>query len=216
MCCHPFELLVADYPSLPKGKNGFYTILLILDTYSQYVWGFKLKNSSTAKTTLDGLTTITHTFQAPETLMTDGGSHFNNGDVCTWCEANGTKHQVTAVYAPWINGLMEDTNSHLLGRLHCLCSPRLGEDNYKHTSPDHITQAWPDLFDTAIHQLNECIIPAFHLSPKELLLGLVVNTAATPIPDSTTELMPDMVNIQAAYINQQRLDGTSRIAAHAA
>ena len=94
---------------------------------------------------------------------------------------------------------MEGTNSHLLGQLHHLCSPRLGEDNYKHTSPDHITQAWPNLFDTAICQLNEHIIPAFHLSPKELLLGLVINTAAMPIPDSTMELTPDMVSIQAAY-----------------
>ena len=49
-----------------------------------------------------------------------------------------------------------------------------------------------------------------------ILLGLIINTAATPILDSTMELMPDMVSIQAAYINQQRLDGTSRIAAHAA
>ena len=98
---HPFKLLAADYLSLLKGKNGFHTILLILDTYSQYIWGFKLKTSGTAKTTLDRLSTITHMFRAPETLMTDGGSHFNNGDVCTWCEANGTKHQVTAMYAPY-------------------------------------------------------------------------------------------------------------------
>ena len=189
--------------------------MLILDTYLQYVWGFKLKTSSTAKTTLDGLSTITHMFWAPETLMINGGSYFNNGDVRAWCEANGTKHQVTAMYAPWINRLVEGTNSHLLGQLHRLCSPGLGEDNYEHTSPDHITRAWPDLFDTAIHQLNEHIIPTFHLSPKELLLGLVVNTAAMLIPDSTMELMPNMVGIQAAYVNQQQLDGTSRIVAHA-
>ena len=44
---HPFKLLVADYLSLPKGKNGFHTVLLILDIYLQYVWGFKLKTSVT-------------------------------------------------------------------------------------------------------------------------------------------------------------------------
>ena len=138
---HPFKLLVADYLSLPKGKNGFHTVLLILDIYLQYVWGFKLKTSGTAKTTLDRLSAITRIFGAPETLMTNGGSHFNNGDVCAWCEVNGTKHQVTAAYAPWINGLVEGTNSHLLGLLCSLCSPGLGEDDYKHTSPDHITWA---------------------------------------------------------------------------
>ena len=216
MCRHPFELLVADYLSLPKGKNGFHTVLLILDTYSQYVWGFKLKTSSTAKTTLDRLSTITHMFWAPEMLMTDSGLHFNNGDVHAWCEVNGTKDQVTAAYAPWINGLVEGMNSHLLGQLCHLCSPRLGEDDYEHTSPDHITQAWPNLFDTAICQLNKHIIPTFYLSPKELLLGLIINTAAMPVLDLTTEFMPDMVSIQAAYINQQWLDGTSCIAVHAA
>lgn len=41
--CHPFELLIANYLSLLKGKNRFHNVLLILDTYSQYTWGFKLK-----------------------------------------------------------------------------------------------------------------------------------------------------------------------------
>jgi hypothetical protein len=67
---HPFELLVADYLALPNGKNGFHNVLLILDTYSQYVWGFKLKVHGTAKTTIDGLKFITHNFQAPKTFMT--------------------------------------------------------------------------------------------------------------------------------------------------
>ena len=213
---HPFELLVADYLSLPKGKGGFHTVLLILDTYSQYVWGFKLKTSSTAKTTLNGLSAVSHMFRAPETLMTDGGSHFNNGDVRAWCEANGTEQRITAAYAPWINGLVEGANALLLGRLHRLCSPGLGEDDYEHVAPDNITRAWPDHFDTAIRQLNERIVPALQLSPKELLLGFVVNTTATPESDSTTELTSEMVDIQAAYVNQQRLDGASRIATHAA
>ncbi|KAG2743517.1 hypothetical protein P692DRAFT_20745618, partial [Suillus brevipes Sb2] len=39
---HSFELLVADYHSLPKSKGGHHNVLLILYTYSQYVWGFKL------------------------------------------------------------------------------------------------------------------------------------------------------------------------------
>ena len=91
-CRHPFKLLVADYLSLPKGKGGYHTVLLILNTYSRYTWGFKLRTSGTAKTTLDGLKTVTNAFRPPETFMMDGGSHFNNGDVRTWCEAQGTTH----------------------------------------------------------------------------------------------------------------------------
>ena len=98
---HPFELLIADYLSLPKGKGGYHSVLLVLDTYSWYTWGFKFKTSSTAKTTLDGLRVITHIFRAPETFMTDGGSHFNNGDVHAWCEAQGTR--LSCQYSAQIN-----------------------------------------------------------------------------------------------------------------
>ena len=38
-----------------------------------------------------------------------------------------------------------------------------------------------------------------HRGKCNILLGLIINTAATPILDSTMELMPDMVSIQAAY-----------------
>jgi transposase InsO family protein len=195
---HPFELLVADYLSLPKGKGGFHNVLLIMDTFSQYVWGFKLKVHGTAKTTIDGMKTIAHTFRAPETLMTDGGSHFKNGDVRAWCEANEVKHQIVAAYAPWVNGLVENANGKLLGRLKRLCSPGLGEDEYQEVKPDDIGKAWPDHFDTTIRQLNERIIPAFQFSPKELLLGIVVlvpiarclliSIARFPIPPSTVTL----------------------------
>lgn len=112
---HPFELLVADYLSLPKGKGGYHTVLLVLDMFSQYMWGFKLKTHGTARTTVTGLKAVRHSFKAPETFMTDGGTHFNNGEVRAWCEANGTAHQVVAVYAPWVNGLVENANGKLLG-----------------------------------------------------------------------------------------------------
>ncbi|OJA09898.1 hypothetical protein AZE42_14190, partial [Rhizopogon vesiculosus] len=77
---HPFELLVADYLALPKGKGGYHNALLIMDVYSQYIWGFKLRVHGTAKTTVEGLDTIIHRFHAPETFMMDGGSYFDNGE----------------------------------------------------------------------------------------------------------------------------------------
>ena len=145
-------------------------MLLIIDVFSQYIWGFKLKHHGTAKHTINGLHTVTHTFQAPETFMTDGGSHFNNGNVRAWCEANGIEHHVVAVYSPWINGLVENTNVQLLGQLKQLYSPELREDSVQNTKAEDVTKAWPDHFDDTICQLNECIIPALQFSPKELLL----------------------------------------------
>jgi transposase InsO family protein len=212
---HPFELLVADYLSLPKSKGGYHNVLLILDTYSQYVWGFKLKTYGTAKTTIAGLDAIVHSFRAPETFMTDGGSHFDNGDVRAWCSAHDAKHQVVAAYSPWVNGLVENANSKLLGRLKRLCNQGVGEDEEVNTKAEDLTWKWPDHFDKAIRQLNERIIPAFQFSPKELLLGLVVNTTPTAVADANNELTVSEVNVHMAYVDQQRLDGASHIAAHA-
>ena len=212
---HPFKLLVADYLSLLKGKEEYHTMLLIMDTFSQYIWGFKLKHHGTAKHTINGLQSIAHTFQVPETLMTDEGSHFNNGDVRTWCEANGTGHHVVAVYAPWINGLVENANGQLLGRLKHLCSPELGEDTASDTKPEDITRAWPDHFDNAIRQLNERIILAFKFSSKEHLLGLIVNTTLTPLSTAIAEPSNSEVDVQIAYINQQHLNAADHMALHA-
>lgn len=211
---HPFELLVADYLALPKGKGGYHNVLLILDTYSQYVWGFKLKVHGTARTTVNGLESIAHTFRAPDTFMTDGGSHFDNGEVRTWCEAHGSKHHVVAAYAPWINGLVENANGKLLGRLKRLCSPNLGEDEYDDGNAQNMANSWPDHFDNAIRQLNERIIPAFKFSPKELMLGLVINTNPTPVKDATEELSTSEVNVHMAYVEQQRIDGADHTAKH--
>jgi transposase InsO family protein len=211
---HPFELLTADYLSLPKGKGGFHNVLLILDTYSQYTWGFKLKVHGTAKTTIDGLKSIAHNFRAPETFMTDGGSHFDNGDVRAWCAAHGTNPHVVAAYSPWINGLVENANGKLLGRLKRLCSPNLGEDEYEDVRAEDISRAWPDHFDEAVRHLNERIIPAFQFSPKELLLGLVVNTTRTPVSNANETPSITDVEVHMAYVDQQRLDGADQAVAH--
>ncbi len=54
-CREPFDLLCADYLSLPKGKGGFKMVLLITDTFSNFVWAYTLKSAGTGKTTLAGL-----------------------------------------------------------------------------------------------------------------------------------------------------------------
>lgn len=114
---HPMELLVADYLAVPKGKGGYIEILLLIDAYSQRVWGFKFKTHGTAKTTITGLTHISDEFRPPDTLMTDGSSHFDNKEVREWCRKRGVKFVVVAAMSPWANGLVEGTNSKILGRL---------------------------------------------------------------------------------------------------
>ena len=74
---HPFELAVADYLSMSTGTSGYNTIALIINTFTCWRWGFKLKTKGTAKMTLAALTSICNLFNTPESLMTNGRPHFD-------------------------------------------------------------------------------------------------------------------------------------------
>jgi hypothetical protein len=63
--------------------------------------------------------------------MSEGGSHFNNKEVAACCERWGVEQQVVAAYSPWINGLFEGVNKILLYILTHLCTPDIGEDEWK-------------------------------------------------------------------------------------
>jgi hypothetical protein len=70
--CHPLELLVGDYLSLPTGKEGYHTVGLYLDTYSQHILGYKYKTAGSAKTTVDSLNQTFQAFAPWDTFMLDG------------------------------------------------------------------------------------------------------------------------------------------------
>ena len=101
-----------------------------------------------------------------------------------------------------------------MGHLRCLCSPGVDEDTQSSTTAN-IDQAWPDHFDNAIQQLNKCIIPALCFSPKELLLGLIVNTPHTPLTVASSKITPSNIEVQLTYVSQQRLDAADRATLHA-
>lgn len=111
---HPFELLVGDYLSLPKGHGGFKTLGVFLDIYSQNIWTFTFKTAGSAKTTVAVLQQIFKDFVPAEVFMSDGGSHFKNVEVQKFCEEWNCRHHVVSAYSPWINGLVEGTNKILL------------------------------------------------------------------------------------------------------
>ena len=106
-------------------------------------------------------------------------------------------------------------NGHLLGRLRRLCNPAPNEYSDNATRPNDIMQAWPDHFDDTIQHLNKHIIPAFNFSPKELLLGIVVNTPLTSLMIATEEPQSKDINIHLTYVAQQRLDAADLTIAHA-
>ena len=63
--------------------------------------------------------------------------------------------------------------------------------------------------------MNWRLLPLLKFSPKELLLGLVVNTKPTAIDLSTLPVTEGDVSTQMAYMAQQRLDGYAEGVAHA-
>lgn len=212
---HPFELLVGDYLSMPTGKGGYHTLGLFLDTFSQHLWVTKHKTAGTAKTTIDSLAMIFNNFTSAETFMTDGGRHFNNQDVKNYCAKWTCNHHVVAAYSPWINGLVEGTNKLLLHVLKRLCAPEVGEDGVTDEGWDKLPRTWPDHLDEAVRALNNRILPALKFTPKELLLGLVVDTKRTELTHSTLEPTNTDAAIHMAYAAQQRLDGYDEAVRHA-
>lgn len=212
---HPFELLVGDYLSMPTGKGGYHTLGLFMDTFSQHLWVTKFKTAGTAKTTIDSLSAIFNTYVAPETFMTDGGKHFDNHAVKEFCRKWSCKHHVVAAYSPWVNGLVEGTNKLLLHVLKRLCAPELGEDDTDTTKWERLPGTWPDHLDNAVRALNNRLLPAFKHTPKELLLGLVVDTKHTRPEDTLVPLDVVEAATHMAYAAQQRLDGYNEAVKHA-
>ncbi|KAG6856092.1 hypothetical protein H0H87_007464 [Tephrocybe sp. NHM501043] len=213
--CHPFELIVGDYLSLPKGAGGYKTAGLYLDMYFQHLWGFKSKSAGSTKTTEDALHKISTTFVPCEAFMSNGGSHFNNTMVHDFCVSQGTKAHIISMYSPWVNSLVESTNKLLLHVLKKLCTLDLNKDEYNAINWESLPTNWLNHFDHAITILNWQLLPALKFMLKELLLGLVVNTRPTPVELSTQPIISDDTLTKMAYIKQQWLDGYSEVVAHA-
>ena len=212
---HPFELIVTDTLSMPKGKGGYNKLGLYVDVYSQYVSANKLKKAATGRTSCASFSNLCDIFTEPETLMADGGPEFNNGEMRALCKDRGVELRIVPAYSPWVNGLLEGMNAKLLAILKRLCAPDLGEDDYDKMAMEDIPANWPDHLDAAIRALNRRILPNLKYSPSELLLGLVVNTVRTPVESSITAISEEDVELQMAYVSQQQLDGYSEMVDHA-
>ena len=63
--------------------------------------------------------------------------------------------------------------------------------------------------------INSRLLPALKYSPKELLLGLVINTPPTELTAAAEPTASEDVATQMAYVAQQRLDGYAEVVVHA-
>ena len=169
---YPFELLTGDYLKLPKGFGRKKNIGLYIDIHSQYVWVQSFNHDGTGASTVQH---ICDEFTMLAEFMSDGGSHLDCEEVCTFAKKKNITLCTTAAYAPWVNGLIEGANKILLGRLWWLCTPDLGEDtSMEDIQWEDLLGDWPKHLTMAICQMNDRVLPSMGYSPRELLLSLVI------------------------------------------
>jgi transposase InsO family protein len=175
----PFNLVCSDYLSLPASIGNFKTLVVYIDTCSHFIWVSKIKATGSSKTTVNLLQAICLDYTTPGMFMSDGGSHFNNHQVTSFCKENNITQIVTAAYAPWVNSLVENTNNLVVSRLKWLCSPDLDEVPGD-VDPKSIPQNWPIHLTEAVCSLNDHIIPTLNATLRKILFGMALQ------PDTQT------------------------------
>ena len=133
----------------------------------------------------------------------DGRKHFDNKEVRELCEKWGTKTHIVPAYSPWVNGLVEGTNKLLLHVLKRLCALDLNDEEAEKMAVEDLPRSWPDHLDKTIRILNWCLLPSLKFSPKELMLGLIINTKPTNIDTSILPTRDSDTALQMAYVAQQ-------------
>jgi hypothetical protein len=95
--------------------------------------------------------------------------------------------------------------------------PKSRGEDIQAVSPEDLPKHWPEHLDEAIRILNWRLLPALKFSPKELFLGLVINTKPSFVNtlDTNSPVTEPDVALQMAYVAQQRLDGYNEAVAHA-
>jgi transposase InsO family protein len=187
---HPWELVVMDFLGpLPETSSGNKYVLVIADHFSKWVELFPLPTAS-ATATANSLVDIICRFGAPETLLSDQGTHFTATLVSETCSLLGIHRRTGAAYHPQTQGLVERFNATLLDMVSSFTS------SHQRDWDTHL-RAIAFAYNTSEHATTG-------LSPYEVLFG----TAATAPFDAAlrpprTDVSPDVVQ----YVNrlQQQL-----------
>jgi hypothetical protein len=80
---------------------------------------------------------------------------------------------------------------------------------------EKLPKSWPNHLDKAVKALNHCILPTLKFSPKELLLGIAINTPKSELEHAIREPTTEEAAIHMAYAAQQQLDGYEATVKHA-
>lgn len=116
-----------------QAATGDRYILMIRDDHSGYCWFFPATTLA-AETAADVLIDWSASFGVPETLMSDGPTHFKNETLRLLVKKLSSKHHFTLTYAPWYNGGIERLGKELVRAARALLSElQFRHDEWAHS-----------------------------------------------------------------------------------
>lgn len=100
----PWHIIQLDFLGpLPRSKQGFCYILVVIDTFSKFVLLSPMRRA-TSKSTITYLENdVFLLFGIPEVIISDNGSQFISAEFKRLCKSYGIKQWLTAAYHPQAN-----------------------------------------------------------------------------------------------------------------
>lgn len=164
----PWQEIAIDFLGpLPDGQ----TLLVVVDYYSRYIEVCEM-NQTTAKETINQLSTIFSRFGVPLTLRADNGPQFNASceEFQAFCEDVGVQLINTIPYWPQQNGEVERQNRSILKRLKIA---------------QHLGQDWRKVLSQFLLSYHATAHPTIGRSPSELMFGRKIRTKLPGVPTFT-------------------------------
>ena len=143
----PNDLLQFDYIELGPSLNGDKYVLMLRDDHSDYKLFYSFPDTN-AENSATAIVEWCSMFGVPNTLMSDGPTHFKNETLRLVAKGLKAHHHFTLAYCPWSNGAVERLGRELLRVVRSVLS-ELQMDK----------KEWPDLIPIVQSVLNNSPSP---------------------------------------------------------
>jgi transposase InsO family protein len=162
---HPGQLLHMDTvgPSRVRSMGGKWYVLVIVDDYSCYSWGFFLESKDEVFEHFRSLALRLNNEHSNyfKAIHSDNGTEFRITSFDEFCLEHGIDQQFSAPCVPQQNGVVERKNRTLVEMARTMLD--------EHRTPRHF---WADAISTACYISNRIFLRSIlHVTPFELRFG---------------------------------------------